>query len=470
MPVSVLLAVGLITSTAHAALISRATEISMGREAAQEYERTAPVDGDPVLAERVRRIGNRLIAVGDTPLYPFEFHEVDTNEMNAFSLPGGFIYFFRGLAQLMPGDDALAFVLAHEISHVTQRHGIRQMEKSLAIGSLLNYTLGAGTASGVLELAIDMHYSRKDEAEADRLGLIRMAQAGFDPAQAVEAMAVIARIDTAEHHIPAFLRDHPLTASRIAALRRQAAALAAEPHAAPKIAAGPPLPLPPALPALPEPAATSDLFPLAVGTRWTYRVTGSEEPAQPHRTRAFTTTVLEEQPGHAGVFRLRTDLGNGLAAARLLAVTVDGVYACPSEGQKESIDRRAAANPGPTAASGSTSAAPELSPVGTAGRGPASGEVWQREIDLPVSPSPGQIGPPEETVRVPAGEYHAVRTVERLPGGESATVWLAPGVGIVRRAWSQTGIVEELESLSRPAPVPHEGTANPGAGKAAIRR
>src|SRR2546421_3833693 len=88
----------LFPAPSRAALISRSTEISMGREAAQEYERTTSVDSDPVLAARVQRIGNRLIAVGETPPYPFELHEGDTNEMNAFSLPGGFVYFYRGLA------------------------------------------------------------------------------------------------------------------------------------------------------------------------------------------------------------------------------------------------------------------------------------------------------------------------------------------------------------------------------------
>src|SRR5436190_17476906 len=98
---------GLLPAASQAAVISRATEISMGREAAQEYERQASVDTDPVLAARVRRIGNRLIAASQATQYPFEFHAVETNQVNAFSLPGGFIYFFRGLAQLTPGDDAL---------------------------------------------------------------------------------------------------------------------------------------------------------------------------------------------------------------------------------------------------------------------------------------------------------------------------------------------------------------------------
>src|SRR5688500_13167351 len=92
---------------AHAAAIGTSAEISLGREGAQEFERGAAVDVDPVMTARVRRIGHRLIAAGEAPPYPFEFHAVDANSVNAFALPGGFIYIFRGLTQLVPGDDAL---------------------------------------------------------------------------------------------------------------------------------------------------------------------------------------------------------------------------------------------------------------------------------------------------------------------------------------------------------------------------
>src|SRR4051794_27086592 len=111
-------AVTILPSRSVATVINRSTEISMGREAAQEYERTASIDGDPVLTARVRRIGSRLLAAAEAPPYPFEYHAVETNQINAFALPGGFIYVFRGLAQLEPGDDALAFILAHESMHV----------------------------------------------------------------------------------------------------------------------------------------------------------------------------------------------------------------------------------------------------------------------------------------------------------------------------------------------------------------
>ena len=116
-------------------------------------------------------------------------------------------------------------------------------------------------------------------------------------------------------------------------------------------------------------------------------------------------------------------------------MTVDGGRKTGDEGRQVAVDQEPASPPLPAADY----------------RLPSRG-AWQREIELPAGVSPEGAKPAAETVRVPAGEYQAMRVAERLPGGETATVWLAPGVGIVRRAWAQTGLVEELESFSRPAP------------------
>ncbi len=413
-PLASLLGVLLWPVPAPAAVIGRSTEISLGREAAQEYERTAAVDTDPVLRARVQRIGSRLIAAEGATAYPFEFHAVETNGINAFALPGGFVYVFRGLAQLMPGDDALAFILAHEISHVTRRHGVRQLEKSLAVTSLLNLALRPGLTSGVLQLAINMHYSRHDEAEADRLGLQLMARAGFDPAQAPEAMAVIGRVAKSEHRIPALLRSHPLTENRVAALRREAAAPRAAPR--PAVPAIPAFALPEAaaLPLPPAPVTRSALFPLQVGMRWTYRVGGAES------RQSLTTVVLEEQPGQAGVFTVQTELDDGLKGTHRLVVTNTGVYQASLP-----FGKLAAEHQDPRA------------------------REWRMAIALPAEAR--AAAPLWESVRVPAGEYRAARVVQHSPAGEAATVWLAPGVGIVRRVWERTGMVEELRSFQRPA-------------------
>jgi Zn-dependent protease with chaperone function len=449
---------GLLPAASQAAVISRATEISMGREAAQEYERQAAVDTDPVLTARVRRIGNRLIAASQATQYPFEFHSVETNSVNAFSLPGGFIYFFRGLAQLTPGDDALAFIMAHEISHVTQRHGVRQMEKSLAVAGLLNFALRPSTTSGVLQLVIDMHYSRHDEAEADRLGLAMMARAGFDPSQGAEAMAMIARATKSGRSMPALLRSHPLPQTRIAALRRQAEALRAAPRPEPSTASLPPLPPSVETPLPPAPVTRSELFPLSVGMRWTYRVAGPAERQE------LTTTVLEKQPGHEGVYRVRTELDEGLAITRLLAVGVEGVWA-RKDGSQNATARSAKVSRqttgGPVESSRPGSEGPgAVKPDGLASGtqvpqaavlGLPTADPWHVEIPLPTGPqSEAQEG--WETVRVPAGEFRAIKVKQHLPSGEAATVWLVPGTGMVRRAWERTGLVEELKSFHRPAP------------------
>jgi Zn-dependent protease with chaperone function len=412
---------------AGAAVLSRSAEISLGREGAQEFERQASVDGDPVLAARVRRIGSRLIATAGNTGYPFEFHAVETNDVNAFALPGGFIYMFRGLTQLAPGDDALAFILAHEITHVTRRHGVRQLEKSLAVGTILDLAVGRTTSAAVLQLVLDMHYSRQDETEADRLGLELMARAGFDPTQGAEAMAMLARAVKTGRSIPPFLRSHPLPESRIVRLRQQAEVLRAAPRAPRTGPAPPPLPEVRPLPS-PRSVARSELFPLEPGMRWTYRVTGSAEPL------SMVTRVLEEQPGQPGVYRVRTEMGSDLVTTRYVAVSTEGVCVYQEQGRTDSL------TPGRHPAA-----------VGERGIAPRAGGAWRPELRLPAEPASEDTAAIRESIRVPAGEYSAVRAVQRLPGGETATVWLSPGIGIVRRVWDRTGLVEELEAVHRPA-------------------
>jgi hypothetical protein len=249
--------------------------------------------------------------------------------------------------------------------------------------------------------------------------------------------------------MPALLRSHPLPESRIAALRREAETLRAAPHPAPRVAAAPPLPAPAEPPPLPSPVAGSELFPLAVGMSWIYRVSepaGADPGKDPQ---VFTTSVIEEQPGHTGLFRVRTELDAGLASTRLLTVTTSGVFALKDAG-REATDER-----------GRAGHALQLSALGPR---PGSPPTWQPEISLPTSLPDKNALEDWETVRVPAGEYRAIRAVQRSAAGETATVWLAPGVGIVRRAWERTGLVEELESFHRPAPEQDRNAAAPKTG------
>ena len=250
---------------------------------------------------------------------------------------------------------------------------------------------------------------------------------------------MIARVSKGESSMPALLRSHPAPESRIAALRRQAATLRPASPPASRVAAAPPLPAPADPPSPPAPVAVSELFPLTVGMSWTYPVS----PKSPARTRGQRGTapgaagrhdlpVLEQQPGHPGVFRLRTEMDGGLAWTRLVTVTSGGTLTLKDEG-RDANDQRATADRALRLSA--FAARPQPRPNGS-----RRSACRPRALRTVAS----------ETVRVPAGEYQTIRAVQRSPGGETATVWLAPGVGIVRRAWDRTGLVEELEAFRRP--------------------
>jgi len=164
-------------------LITVESEIRIGREAAGEVERQLPLTRDPVLRSRVERIGRRLVLVSGRPELPFEFHVVDAHEINAFALPGGFVYVYRGLLQAVPNDDAVAFILGHEIVHATRRHAVKQLRKNSVL-ELVSIPLRrwiGGSGRDWLRLIMQQMYSRDDESEADRMGLELATRAGFSP-------------------------------------------------------------------------------------------------------------------------------------------------------------------------------------------------------------------------------------------------------------------------------------------------
>jgi hypothetical protein len=172
--------------------------------------------------------------------------------------------------------------------------------------------------------------------------------------------------------------------------------------------------------------------------RWTYRIAGGPE------RQAFTTSVLEERPGQTGVFRVRTELDDGIAVTRLMTVTADGVCSLPE----------VSAVAGPR-----TNRRMLIARVEDTATAAPQSRAWQVEIRLPADQVTAGADGVWETVKVPAGEFRTVRTTRSGASGEPiATVWLAPGVGMVRREWGRGGVVEELEAFHRP--VSPEGGAN----------
>ena len=200
-------------------------EIRNGKSYAMEIEKSAHLVTDPVVVEYVNRVGQNIVKNSDCKV-PFTIKVIDSEEINAMALPGGFFYVNSGLILAADEEAELAGVMAHETAHVCAHHAARQMTKMnyAQIGSipLIIFTQGSWTGYGIYEamqLAIPigfLKFSRIDEAEADYLGLQYMYKAGYDPQAFIQFFE---KIDALEKHKPGTLAkvfsDHPQTPDRI---------------------------------------------------------------------------------------------------------------------------------------------------------------------------------------------------------------------------------------------------------------
>jgi len=206
-------------------LYSLEREISLGKQLAQEVERSSKLIDDPVVTEYVNRVGQNLVRNSDARV-PFTIKVIDSDEVNAFALPGGFFYVNSGLILRAQEESELAGVMAHEISHVTARHGTKNATKGelMQLATIPLILLGPGGWAGYgiyqgLNLAIPVTYlkfSRDAEREADFLGLQYMYKAGYDPNSYV---TFFERIQADEKRrpgtIPKVFSTHPPTPERI---------------------------------------------------------------------------------------------------------------------------------------------------------------------------------------------------------------------------------------------------------------
>ncbi len=213
-------------------LISPQEEIALGNQASQEILQKEPESTDPYYTSLVRRVGIRIAQAANRPNYHWEFHVIDKPKVaNAFCLPGGKIFVYTGIFKYAETEAELATVIAHEVGHALARHGaerlsmilLAQLGEQAAMVALDLQTQEAVTAFDAAyglaaNLAILLPYSRTQEYEADQIGLILMAIAGYDPHAALSFWGKMAQQSKGKLKLE-FLSTHPLDEHRIARIK-----------------------------------------------------------------------------------------------------------------------------------------------------------------------------------------------------------------------------------------------------------
>lgn len=233
-----LLALATLTLTVSAcARISPQQEAAMGLDYSQQINAQLPIVRDPDVNAYINRLGDSLAVRVDDQGRNWRFSIVDAPEINAFAVPGGYIYVNKGLILKAQTLSQLAGVVAHEIAHVTQRHSVKQMEKGqkVGLGATLACVLtpsfcqnGGGTLLNIGANAVMAKFSRGDEAEADQFGVKYVLRARLDPRGLPEMFEImLAERDSKGGGSVSWLSSHPVEEDRIQATRRAIAALPA---------------------------------------------------------------------------------------------------------------------------------------------------------------------------------------------------------------------------------------------------
>ena len=214
-------------------LVSEAQEIAMGKEADQEAVAAYGLYPDTKVQAYVNALGQRLAAASERPSLPWSFKVVDDPAVNAFALPGGYIYVTRGIMTHLRSEAELVAVLGHEIGHVTGRHSASQMSKQqLAMGGLIvgmavkpELQRFGGLAQQALGLLF-LKFGRDDENQADELGLRYMTREAYDPREMLEVFGVLDGVTRAEGgggRMPDWLSTHPSPGNRLTRIQGQIA-------------------------------------------------------------------------------------------------------------------------------------------------------------------------------------------------------------------------------------------------------
>lgn len=214
-------------------LVGEGQELAIGKEAHQDIVAQMGLYEDRQLSELVHRIGSQMAGASERPELPWSFAVVDDPIVNAFALPGGYIYVSRGILGHFDSEAELAGVLGHEIGHVTARHGVEQMSKA----QLANLGLGVAMIAseefrqfgGLAQVGMQLlflKFGRSDESQADELGLRYVAQSAWSAAEMPKVFTTLERVSGASgSRLPEWASTHPSPDRRAARLRELVAAL-----------------------------------------------------------------------------------------------------------------------------------------------------------------------------------------------------------------------------------------------------
>ncbi len=221
---SISCAINPVTGKRELSLFSEQEEIALGKQTDEEIKAQYGSYDDPDLTAYVQRVGQSMTSLTHRPHLTYHFAILDTPVVNAFAVPGGYIYVTRGILALMNSEAELAVVLAHELGHVNARHSMAKLSQlmiaqlGLAVGAAISETFAkiTGAASIGIQLLF-LKFSRDDEREADALGIEYSRKGGYNPGEMVNFFVSLEKMGdlSGGQSLPGFLSTHPLTGERI---------------------------------------------------------------------------------------------------------------------------------------------------------------------------------------------------------------------------------------------------------------
>lgn len=210
-------------------LMSTEQELQIGLGMAEEVSKTEKKLADETWQRYLNDVGQKIVKVCDRQDIEYHFTVIESDELNAFAAPGGHVYFYTGLLKAMENEGEMAAVMAHEISHVVARHGVKRVQTAMGAAMALQLITGDG-GSELMNAAVNVGmgllfagYSRDAEREADRYGIIYMKAAGYDPSAAISMFEKLAAAgDRGSGNVfESMTRSHPETQERITNARQE---------------------------------------------------------------------------------------------------------------------------------------------------------------------------------------------------------------------------------------------------------